>query len=386
VDQAAEKMGGRVASVDVLRGVTMALMLLVNDPGDWHHLYAQLEHAEWNGCTLTDLVFPTFLFLVGVSIIFSMQSRLARGATHRQLARHMLVRGVSILLLGWFLMALPYFHLAHMRLYGVLPRIALCSACAGLICLRVRSVRGLAAITAALLIGYWALMRFVPVPGFGVPVRDIPLLDPDRNLAAWLDRSLHLGRLYEHTRDPEGLLSTLPAIATTLLGALTAYWLRAAMPAKKKALGLLGAALALLAAGWLWGHWFPVNKKLWTSSYVMLCAGWALLALTPLYWLLDLRRQQERTWAVRTAIWPWLIFGSNAIAAYSIGILIDRAAVLIHVPHAGGSMTLWAWVYDAGFARAGSTPATSVAFAVSFVCMCFIPVWMLWRKQIFLKL
>ncbi len=386
VEQAAKRLGGRVAAVDVLRGLTIALMLLVNDPGDWHHVYAQLDHSAWNGCTLTDLVFPTFLFVMGCSIVFSMQARLVKGDSRAQLAKHVVRSGVALLLLGWFLAAMPYFHVTHLRLYGVLPRIALCALFAGLICLQVRRWQLLALVTVILLAGYWALMRFVPVPEYGMPVRDVPLLDPDGNLAAWLDRSLHIGRLYERTRDPEGLLSTLPAIATTLLGALAGYWLRAATPARRKTLAILGAAAVLLAAGWLWGHWFPINKKLWTSSYVLLCTGWALLALAPLYWLLDVARAQERMVVVRAAIWPWLVFGSNAIAAYSIGVVLENAAFLVHVPHDHTPTTLWTWIYEVGFSRGGSTLNTSLAFAVVFVCACFVPVWVLWRKRIFLKL
>src|SRR5882757_3089823 len=223
----------RVLSVDVLRGITIAFMILVNDPGDWSHVYSQLDHAKWNGWTLTDLVFPTFLFLIGMSIIFSIQSRIARGDSRLALAGHIVRRAAIIFAIKIFLSAYPHFHLTHLRIYGVLTRIALCYLCAGLICLITRKISHLALITAALLIGYWALMRFVPVPGFGVPTHDIPLLDQTGNLAAWIDRgissfalrTIHLGRLYNGTRDPEGLLSTLPAIATTLIGSIAALWL-----------------------------------------------------------------------------------------------------------------------------------------------------------------
>src|ERR1035437_4571845 len=236
----------RVLSIDVLRGLTIALMILVNDPGDWGHVYAQLDHAEWNGFTLTDFVFPNFLFLVGVSIILSIDSRIARSAggildkaCKRSLALHMVRRAATIFAIKMFLSAFPHFHLTHLRIFGVLTRIAVCYLVAGLICLVTRRARTLAAITATLLVGYWALMRFVPVPlapasGFGIPTHAMPILDPDRNLAAWLDRGfnaftrawLHTGSLYNKTHDPEGLLSTLPAIATTLIGCLTGLWLR----------------------------------------------------------------------------------------------------------------------------------------------------------------
>src|SRR5271169_242641 len=165
----------RVLSVDVLRGITIAFMILVNDPGDGAHTYTQLEHAAWNGWTLTDLVFPNFLFLVGASIIFSLHSRIAKGESRSALAGHIVRRAAILFALGMFIGAFPHFHLTHLRIYGVLTRIALCYLCAGLICLATRKMSHLAIIAATLLVGYWMLMRFVPVPGFGVPTRDIPL-------------------------------------------------------------------------------------------------------------------------------------------------------------------------------------------------------------------
>jgi predicted acyltransferase len=154
----------RVISIDVLRGITIAFMILVNDPGDWTHVYAQLNHSEWNGCTLTDLVFPTFLFLVGASLVLSLQTRIRRGDSRRVLARHILRRSAILFALDLLIAAIPHFHLTHLRLYGVLTRIALCYLCAGLICLVTRRASWLLAILAALLIGYWAMMRLVPVP------------------------------------------------------------------------------------------------------------------------------------------------------------------------------------------------------------------------------
>ena len=283
----------RVLSVDVLRGFTIALMILVNDPGDWTHVYSQLDHAPWNGFTLTDLVFPNFLFLVGVSIIFSLESRIARGESRRTLALHIFRRAALLFLIKLLLSAFPHFHLAHLRLYGVLTRIALCYLAAGLLCLATRRARALLTIAAALLIGYWALMRFVPIPGLGIPTHGFPILDPDRNLAAWLDRAvnaftqrtLHTGSLYNRTRDPEGLLSTLPALATTLIGCVTALWLRRADPSHTRETrisrtycltGLIVSGLLSLTAGLLWNPWFPINKNLWTSTSNMIYS-WILI-------------------------------------------------------------------------------------------------------------
>jgi predicted acyltransferase len=385
----------RVLSVDVLRGITIAFMILVNDPGDWSHVYSQLDHATWNGWTLTDLVFPSFLFLIGMSLIFSLQSRIGKGDSRRTLAWHIFRRAVIIFAIKMFLSAYPHFHLAHLRIYGVLTRIALCYLCAGLICLWTRKIIPLACITAALLIGYWALMRFVPVPGFGIPTHDIPLLDQTGNLTAWLDRhisaftlrTIHMGRLYQTTRDPEGLLSTLPAIATTLLGSITAVFMRSpqyTQATKRNVFALTGALF--VAAGELWNRTFPINKNLWTSSYVLLAAGISLLGLALFYWLVDMQRVQDKSRIAKAALWPWLVFGSNAIAAFVISELLVETMLWIKVPDAGKTITSWNWLYVHCFSHGHSTEITSVAFALAFVVVCFLPNWFLWHKRIFLKI
>ena len=420
---------GRILSIDVLRGLTIALMILVNDPGDWAHTYTQLDHAPWNGSTLTDFVFPNFLFLVGASIIFSLQSRIARGASKKTLALHILRRAFLIFAVKMLLNAFPYFHYTHFRIYGVLTRIALCYLAAGLTCLVTQRVRTLGAITAALLIGYWILMRFVPVPGLGTPTHDFPILDPDRNLTAWLDRAvnaftqrtIHTGTLYEHTRDPEGLLSTLPAIATTLVGCLTGLWLRRVeTPASTGTTvapqdchserseeppyfarttpaitpirclnGLIASAVLALAAGLLWNLTVPINKNLWTSSYVLFSAGWSLLTLALCYWLIDMRRLNN-TPAGKALLWPWLVFGSNAITAFVISNLVVKIMLWIKVSDSfsttGKPVTAWFWTYRHLFARHGSTEVTSLIFAVAVVAVCFLPNWYLWRNKIFLKI
>ena len=416
----------RILSVDVLRGLTIALMILVNDSGDGAHTYAQLEHATWNGLTLTDLVFPTFLFLVGASIIFSLANRVSRGDSRAALARNMVRRAVTIFLIGMFLNVFPHFHLSHMRIFGVLPRIAICYLVVGLLCLVTRKAAVLASIAIALLVTYWVLMRFVPVPGYGVPTHDIPLNDPDRNLTAVIDRAfngftrhyLHTGHLYEGTRDPEGILSTLPSIATAIFGALTGLWLRRSTPTLHRGVlvaaeetapgqvtavgvqtvdavqtpgrtfaGLVVAAVVCLTIGFLWNHSFPVNKKLWTSSYVFAAAGFSLVGLSFCYGLIDLLRLERKSAAVRAFLWPWLVFGSNAITAYAVSELLVEIAGNIHLYDKTTSrMTnLWGWTYDNIFARGHSTDNTSLAMALAYVALCFLPNLFLWRKRIFLK-
>jgi predicted acyltransferase len=394
----------RVLSVDLLRGITIAFMILVNDPGDWDHVFAPLDHAPWNGWTLTDLVFPTFLFLVGASIIFSLDARAAKGNCRKTLSGHVLLRCLKILLLQYILVFFPYMHWTRMRLYGVLPRIALCYLLAGLILIATSKLKSrvpvLISIVAALLVGYWALLRFVPVPGAGFPGRDIPFMDQTQNLTSWLDRGamaftqrwLHTGRLYLTGRDPEGLLSTLPAVASTLLGALTGLWMRQTHgPRGSVALRNMQLRLALggisgIIAGIAWSPWFPINKNLWTSSYVLLAAGWAALALALLSLLVDRRPEPWPRW-LRISTWPWFVFGSNAIAAFTVSVILVKTCLFFKITGPDGiKHSLWGLYYQHVFARHGSTPWTSLAFAISIVLLCFLPNWLLWRRRIFLKI
>jgi predicted acyltransferase len=388
---------GRVLSVDMLRGLTIALMILVNDPGDWGHVFGQLDHAKWNGWTLTDLVFPTFLFLVGASIIFSLGSRAEKGNCKATLAGHVFARAGKIYVLAMLLNYFPRMHWGGLRLYGVLPRIALCYLIAGLIVLATRRVRWLVTIVAVLLIGYWVLLRWVPVPGIGLPGRDVPFMDPNLNLAAWIDRGamgwtqhwLHTGVLYNHTRDPEGLLSTLPAVASTLLGALAGLAMRAGVARvgwKQVRIWMAVLGVVGIVAGEVWGRWFPINKNLWTSSYVLLAAGIGTVVLAFCSWLMDGREGSLPGW-LRVATWPWLVFGSNAITAFVTSIVLVKTMLYLHhIGVDGTHRTWWYLAYYEGFGRHGSTEWTSLWFAVSFVVICFLPVWWLWHKRIFLKL
>lgn len=388
----------RVLSVDVLRGLTIALMILVNDPGDWSHVFPQLDHAEWNGWTLTDLVFPTFLFLVGASIVFSMTARAARGNCGKTLTGRAFVRAGKILLLDLILAYFPRMHWGGLRLYGVLTRIALCYLFAALIVIATKRVRWLVLIIATLLVGYWILLRWIPVPGIGMPGRDVPFMDKNLNLAAWLDRGamawtqrwLHTGTLYNRTRDPEGLLSTLPAIATTLLGSLAGLAMQAACAGRARwntaRVRLAAWGLAGIVAGEIWSRWFPINKNLWTSSYVLLAAGLAALVLTACSWLVD-DRPQPWPAGLRAVTWPWLVFGSNAIAAFTTSVIVVKTLIYLHATGADGVRRTWLYLaYWNVFARAGSNNWTSLAFAISFVAFCFLPVWFLWRRRIFLRL
>ncbi len=385
----------RILSVDVARGVTIAFMILVNDPGDWSHVYTQFDHSAWNGWTLTDLVFPNFLFLIGAAIVFSLQSRMARGESRAKLAAHILRRAAILFALDLFLAAFPHFELTQLRLFGVLTRIALCYLCVSLICLVTRRIQLLAVIAATLLISYWLLLRFVPVPGLGLPGRDIPFMDPNANLTSWIDRAfngvtqrlLHTGRLYRGTRDPEGLLSTLPAVATTLLGAIAGLVLKLPNIPSTRKRNLLGlGAVLFLTAGELWNVSFPINKNLWTSSFVLFTAGCSLLGLTLAFWFVDERKTQERSTIARAMLWPWLVLGSNAIVAYVISELLSEILTSITLQNRGTTITAAAWIYLHLFSHGRSTELTSLAFAIVFTAVCFLPNWLLWHRRIYVKI
>ena len=380
-----------MVSLDVFRGATIAGMILVNDPGSWSHIYPPLEHAEWNGWTPTDLIFPFFLFIVGVSMTLSFASRIARGISRRALIIHVVRRSALIFALGLFLNGFPDFDLGSIRIMGVLQRIALCYLVAGLLYLFAyrrepaekgpARVRGNLQVTAAaaiiLLIGYWALMTFVPVPGYGAGH-----LGKDDNLGAYVDRALMRGHLWSEsvTWDPEGLLSTFPAIASLLIGILAGEWLRSDRLAKQKALGLAAAGLALLVAGRVLHPYFPINKNLWTSSFVMFTGGFALLALAFCYWIVDLR-------AWRAWTWPFLVFGMNAILAYALAAIVSEVSTDFEFSDsAGRDTTLHGWLYQRYFVPHFSPANASLAFAIFFVVVIFVMLWPLHRAKLFLRI
>jgi predicted acyltransferase len=363
----------RMLSLDVLRGVTIAFMIMVNNNGG--HAWWPFEHSAWNGWTPTDLVFPTFLFVVGVTVVFSMESRLNRGTAPRVMLPHILRRFVILFCLGLFVNGFPHFPWAHLRIYGVLQRIAICYLIASLLYLWDRRATSKIVIVVCALIGYWIIMRWIPVPGYGVPGRDIPFLDKDANMVAWLDRHILPGRLYEGVRDPEGLLSDLPALGTTLLGMLTAMWLRTNRSLQQKWAGVLGGGIVCILLGELWNPWFPINKKLWTSSYVLFAAGVSLVVWAILMWVTEVRGW-KKGWSTF-----WLVFGMNAIAAYVLSEVLGSLGWTIHV----GPITLQQFVYAHIFAGIHPAGLASLLYSICFMLVCWLPMVVLYRRKIFLK-
>jgi len=383
----------RVVSLDVFRGITIAAMILVNDPGSWEHIYPPLEHAEWNGWTPTDLIFPFFLFIAGVSMTLSFASRAARGVTRAALAIHIVRRSVAIFLIGLFLNGFPDFDFTTIRIMGVLQRIALCYLAGGLFYIFIMipnrstaaakdtwsrsKVRAIAGIAIILLVGYWALMMFFPVPGHGAGH-----LGKDDNLGAYIDRSLMGGHLWSEsvTWDPEGLLSTLPAIATLLIGILAGEWLRSEREGVRKAKGLAVAGLALLVTGRLLDPYFPINKNLWTSTFVLFTGGFAMLLFAVCYWAVDLRGW--RGWVP-----PFLVFGMNAILAYALAALVSEVSTDFEFHDSlGHPRTLHGWIYGRYFVPHASPANASLAFAVFFVLVIFLLLWPLYKGKIFVRI
>lgn len=368
----------RMVSVDVLRGITIAFMILVND-GE-RGSYGALHHADWNGWTPTDLVFPTFLFLVGITIVFSTESRLARGASKFSLLAHTFRRFAILFLLGLVVNGFPYFHLGTLRIYGVLQRIAICYLIASLLYLWDKRPASKVAIVIAALVGYWVLLRWVPVPGCGMPGRDIPFLDKTCNLTSYVDRHVFpAARLYHRVRDPEGLLSDLPSVASTLLGMLTAMWLRSKRTPSRKAWGMLAAGIVGVALGLLWGRSFPINKNLWTSTFVLFAGGCSLIGLAICYWAIDIKNW-KKGWT-----YIWIVFGMNAITAYVFSELFASAVSQYHLHTAARNVRLKAYVFDHWYAHIPSPHLAALAYSLTTVAVSFVLVLILYRKKIFLK-
>jgi predicted acyltransferase len=390
VDAVPGSGAGRVISLDVLRGATIAAMILVNNPGDWDHIYWPLEHAAWNGWTPTDLIFPLFLFIVGVAMTFSFAARLDRGMSRGRLARHIFTRVVILFAIGLFLNGFPNFPWHTIRIMGVLQRIAVCYLAAGFLYLASWRVESrphsrtransnwifIAAAAIVLLVGYWAVLKFVPVPGYG-----IGRLDPQGNLGAYLDRKIMGNHLWSEsvTWDPEGFLSTFPAIATALLGILAGEWLRSARTGLRKAAGLAAAGAVLLVGGLLLHPFFPINKNLWTSTFVIFTGGFAMLCLAACYWLVDLKGY--RRWAA-----PFLVFGRNAIAVYFLSELFAEITTTFGFKDSDGDYQIWHdWFYDTLFSPHASPKNASLAFAMFYVLLWLLLMWPLDRKRLYLR-
>ena len=399
-------MRERLLSLDVFRGMTVAGMLLVNDPGSWAHIYPPLEHAPWNGWTPTDLIFPFFLFIAGITTHLSLSTRRARGDDERAIRNQIIRRGALIFLFGLLVNGFPYFAWADIpgiadptffqritqrlltwRVTGVLQRIGIAYMIAALLTLRT-TLRQQIVIIASLLLGYWFVMTVLPVPGeatIGALLLDMP----PRTMAAWTDRLVldwtHWG-LGNHlwvggvTWDPEGVLSTVPAVATAMLGNLAGWWIGQRRPLTERLAALFAVGALGMMLGLMW-HWvFPINKSLWTSSYVVFTAGLACVSLATVIWAVDFHK--SRNWTK-----PFLVFGLNPILAFvGSGVMARCIYSIFKVTNSTGQrISVQAWFHQTFFASWLSPINASLAFAVTFVLFWYGVLYVLYKKDIILK-
>ena len=390
----------RLLSLDVFRGLTIAGMLLVNDPGTWSAIFPPLEHAEWNGWTPTDLIFPFFLFIVGITTHLSLSARRARGDDDSAIVKQILRRGIIIYLLGFAMAMFPFYQwgtidalpnasawdrilwrIEHVRILGVLPRIAIVYICAGLLTLKT-TLRQQIIIIAGLLFGYWFAMTLLPVPGEDT-IGALLLHTKDRNLAAYLDRAI-LGTNHTWigsvTFDPEGPMSTIPAIATAMLGVIAGRWIALRdKPLLERITGLFAVGSIGMMLGLMWNWSFPINKNLWTSSYVVFTAGMACVGLAAIMWIVD---YYDVKWWTK----PFVVFGVNPIVAFvGSGVMARLIYTLWHVSYDGKSISIQEAMYRVLFLPWLPPRVASLAFALSFVLLWYGILLVLYKRNIILK-
>lgn len=376
-------MEHRLQSLDVFRGLTVAGMLLVNQPGDWGAIYPPLEHAAWNGWTPTDLIFPFFLFIVGVTTHLSVEARRRRGDSERQILGQLVKRSLLIVLCGLLLASFPWWPLERitgMRFPGVLQRIGVAYFFGALLTLG-GSLKRQVVILVCLLFGYWFAMTLLPVPGSGA-MGQLVLDDPSASLAAWLDRAVFGRHLWKSsvTWDPEGLLSTVPAIGTVMLGVFSGRWISIARPIHEKLVGLFGAGALATVGGLMWNWSFPINKNLWTSSYVLFTAGVAAITLATCIWLIDIVGVK---WWTKPFIW----FGRNPLLAFmGTGLMSRTIYSLVRLPNGDGtSSSLQRVIYESAYASWLSPKDASLLFALSYVALWAAILWALDRRGVYWK-
>lgn len=359
----------RILSVDAFRGFTIAAMILVNNPGDWGYVFGPLLHAEWNGLTPTDLIFPFFLFIVGISISLAYSKKLESGANKPKLVQKILWRSVKIFLIGLALNFIHVLNLADLRIVGVLQRIAIVFMVCSLLFLF--SGRRIQIITAvSILLAYFLAMVLIPIPGYGKA-----MLEPGINLAAWVDSYLVPGKMWQITWDPEGFFSTLPAIATGIFGMLIGSFIHSKKAAEQKMLWIYLIGFAALAIGYMWSWVFPINKNLWTSSFVLVTGGLACLTLASFMFLIDFLANKRLAQA-------GIIFGANAITIYVMAELGNK--LFYQLPF--GQLSLSGHFMQLFSASEILLKTGSFLYALFYIAVLFIPALILYRRKIFIRL
>ncbi|MFK5972320.1 MAG: heparan-alpha-glucosaminide N-acetyltransferase domain-containing protein [Flavobacteriaceae bacterium] len=371
-----ETSSKRLSSLDFFRGATVAAMIMVNDPGSWDIKYYQLSHAKWEGCTATDLIFPFFLFIVGVSISLAFGKALEKGLPKKYLLLKLLKRGLIIFLLGLFLNLFPVFNFSEFRIPGVLQRIALVYVFCSILYL-FASRKSQYIWFGGILLGYYIIMTFVPVPDIG-PAN----LEPTTNFSAWFDRFIlegNIGRKGKGVYDSTGIFTTIPAIASGLSGVFTGHLLASKkMDAHVKLIWLFVAGCALLLSGWIWSMEFPMIKRLWTSSFVLYTSGLAVLCFAISYWFIDILNYQKM-------IKPFLAFGSNALIAYFVAGIFGHFTSAKFLEYGNTTNSIKDWMFSEVFSTVLSPYNASFAYSIANTLLIFILVWWMYKKNIIIK-
>lgn len=365
-------MSKRLLSLDVFRGITMSAMVLVNNPGTWDYIYPPLSHAAWHGCTPTDLIFPFFLFIIGISITFSLSKRKERGDDQKQLILQILKRSAILFFLGLFLNAFPNFDFSTLRIPGVLQRIAIVYLISSILFLKT-NLKQQIVISVSLLIGYFIMMTMLPVPGFG-----LANLQPETNFGAWFDDLILGGHLWKYSIvwDPEGLLGTLPAIVSAMLGVFAGYILRQDKTDSEKTTWLYTTGTVLMFSGYVWDMFFPINKNLWTSSYVLYAGGIAFVVFALCYWVIDI--QGHKKWCK-----PFEVYGLNAITAYFSSQFF--AIILFTVTVNSIPETVQGYLVNNYLMEWFSPLNASFVWAISYVMIWYGVLLVMYKKKIYLK-
>lgn len=365
----------RLFSLDVFRGITIAGMLLVNNPGSWKYVYPPLRHAEWHGWTPTDLIFPFFIFIMGVAITLSLSKRKELGLSESKIIQNIIKRSLILFALGLTLHLYPFynFQLSKLRIPGVLQRISLCYFFSSILFLKMKP-RNLAILTGIILIGYYLSMTLIPVSGYGAGN-----LSPEGNLASYIDRIVFRGtRLWRGTWDPEGILSTFPAVATTILGIFAGLWLKERRKEFGKFSGMLIIGMILTVSGYLFSSLFPINKNLWTSSYVLFTGGLSYIFFSLCLLIFDFYKLKK------IGI-PFAIFGVNSIAVYFLSGIFTKTLVIIKIK-SGETLSLYSWIFKNIFVPVAGNMNGSLLFAISYVILWLGIMSIFYKSKIFIKI
>jgi predicted acyltransferase len=360
---------GRIISLDALRGFTIAAMVIVNDPGSWNHIYAPLRHAEWNGCTLTDLVFPFFLFIIGISVTLAYTKRLEANVPKRGIYKKIVTRSIIIYLLGLFLWLWPDFDFSAIRWTGVLQRISVVFLACALIFLNTNWKQQIW-IGISILVAYWIIVAYIPVPGIGKPELSLP----EKNWANYLDTLIMPGVLWQKTWDPEGILSTFPAIVSGISGMLIGKLYLSVKDEYRRVAWIFFAGFMMFLAGGIWNWFFPVNKNLWTSSYVLYTSGLGTIGWAATILVVDILGYTR---------WTKLgvVYGANAITSYVLAGMLTLVFYRMNI--GGASINYW---FMNGFTMAGISPKLgSMIYAILYMLIIYTPALILYKRKIFIK-